>query len=84
MCIRDSCQAAGLKYGYHNHAHEFQKVEDKELMLDYMPVSYTHLDVYKRQLFTVLVLPGMGWLMGKVGKKLKRKSLEAQDRKSVV
>ena len=29
-------------------------------------------------LFTVLVLPGMGWLIGKVGKKLKRKSLEAQ------
>ena len=29
-------------------------------------------------LFTVLGLPGMGWLMGKVGKKLKRKSLEAQ------
>ena len=29
-------------------------------------------------LFTVLVLPGMGWLMGKVGKKLNRKSLEAQ------
>lgn len=29
-------------------------------------------------LFTVLVLPGMGWLMGKVGKKLKRKSLKAQ------
>lgn len=29
-------------------------------------------------LFTILVLPGMGWLMGKVGKKLKRKSLEAQ------
>ena len=23
------------------------------------------------------VLPGMGWLMGKVGKKLKRKSLDA-------
>lgn len=31
-------------------------------------------------LFTVLVLPGMGWLMGKVGKKLKRKSLEAQSK----
>lgn len=31
-------------------------------------------------LFTILVLPGMGWLMGKVGKKLKRKSLEAQSR----
>ena len=29
-------------------------------------------------LFTVLVLPGMGWMMVKVGKKLKRKSLEAQ------
>ncbi len=29
-------------------------------------------------LFTVLVLPGMGWLMGKVGKKLKRQSLDAQ------
>lgn len=29
-------------------------------------------------LFTVLVLPGMGWLMGKVGRKLKRQSLEAQ------
>ena len=29
-------------------------------------------------LFTIVVLPGMGWLMGKVGKKLKRQSLEAQ------
>lgn len=29
-------------------------------------------------LFTVLVLPGMAWLMGKVGKKLKRQSLDAQ------
>ena len=29
-------------------------------------------------LFTLLVLPVMGWLMGKVGKKLKRNSLEAQ------
>ena len=29
-------------------------------------------------LFTLLVLPGMGWLMGRVGKKLKRKSLLAQ------
>ncbi|MDE5711065.1 ABC transporter ATP-binding protein [uncultured Bacteroides sp.] len=31
-------------------------------------------------LFTILVLPGMAWLMGKVGRKLKRKSLEAQSR----
>lgn len=29
-------------------------------------------------LFTILVLPAMGWFMGKVGRKLKRQSLEAQ------
>ena len=29
-------------------------------------------------LFTILVLPGMGWLMGVVGKKLKRQYFEAQ------
>lgn len=29
-------------------------------------------------LFTLLVVPGMGWVMGKVGKKLKRQSLETQ------
>ena len=29
-------------------------------------------------LFTIIVLPGMGWLMGVVGRKLKRQSLEAQ------
>ncbi len=33
---------------------------------------------WKLTLFTVLVLPAMGWLMGKVGRKLKRQSLEAQ------
>lgn len=31
-------------------------------------------------LFTLLVLPGMGWFMGVVGKKLKRQSLEQQAR----
>lgn len=31
-------------------------------------------------LFTLLVLPVMGWIMGVVGKKLKRKSLEAQNK----
>lgn len=35
---------------------------------------------WKLTLFTVLVLPGMGWLMGKVGRKLKRQSLEAQSK----
>ena len=30
--------------------------------------------------FTLLVLPTMGWVMGQVGRKLKRQSLEAQDK----
>lgn len=33
--IGKKCKENGLKYGYHNHAHEFQKVEDK-VMYDYM------------------------------------------------
>ena len=33
---------------------------------------------WKLTLFTVLILSAMGWLMGKVGRKLKRQSLEAQ------
>jgi sugar phosphate isomerase/epimerase len=33
--IGKKCKENGLSYGYHNHAHEFQKVEDK-VMLDYM------------------------------------------------
>lgn len=35
-------------------------------------------------LFTILVLPGMGWIMGRVGKRLKRRSLEAQEKWSSV
>ena len=35
-------------------------------------------------LFTILVLPGMGWIMGRVGKRLKRRSLEVQERWSTV
>lgn len=31
-------------------------------------------------LFTLIVLPGMGWMMGKIGRKLKRTSLEAQSK----
>lgn len=34
--IGKRCQQNGMKYGYHNHAHEFQKVEGKVVMLDYM------------------------------------------------
>lgn len=31
-------------------------------------------------LFTIIVLPGMGWIMGRVGRKLKRQSLDAQNK----
>ena len=31
-------------------------------------------------LFTILVLPSMGWFMGRVGRKLKRQSLDAQNK----
>lgn len=31
-------------------------------------------------LFTLLVVPGLGWAMGTIGKKLKRRSLEAQEK----
>ena len=33
--IGKKCAEAGLKYGYHNHSHEFEKVED-QVMIDYM------------------------------------------------
>ena len=46
------CKAAGISFGYHNHAHEFQKIEDKAVMLDYMIENtdpenlFIELDVY--------------------------------------
>lgn len=49
--IGKRCKAEGLSFGYHNHAHEFQKVEDKT-MLDYMIENtdpayvFIQLDVY--------------------------------------
>lgn len=45
------CKAAGLQYGYHNHAHEFEKVEGK-VMFDYMlehtdpELVFFQMDVY--------------------------------------
>lgn len=38
------------------------------------------LTSWQLTLFTLLVLPSMGWVMGQVGRKLKRKSLQAQDK----
>ena len=40
--IGKKCREAGIKYGYHNHAHEFQKIEDKAVMLDYMIENTDH------------------------------------------
>ena len=45
------CQAAGIQYGYHNHAYEFEKVEDK-VMYDYLlehtdpALVFFQMDVY--------------------------------------
>ncbi len=33
--VGEKCNAAGLKFGYHNHAFEYNKIED-QIMLDYM------------------------------------------------
>lgn len=41
--IGQKCAEVGLKYGYHNHSHEFRKVED-QVMLDYM---IEHTDAQK-------------------------------------
>ena len=50
--IGKRCKENGISFGYHNHAHEFKKVEDKEVMYDYM-LSHTdpqyvffEMDVY--------------------------------------
>ena len=49
--IGEMCNAAGLKYGYHNHAHEMVKVEDR-MMFEYMIENtdpdkvFFELDVY--------------------------------------
>lgn len=44
--IGKRCRQNGMKYGYHNHAHEFQKVEDKVVMLDYMLENTNPEDVF--------------------------------------
>ena len=49
--VGKKCAEAGLKFGYHNHSHEFQKVEDK-VMIDFMIENtdpqyvFFELDVY--------------------------------------
>lgn len=43
--IGKRCRAKGISFGYHNHAHEFQKVEDK-VMYDYMIEHTNPEDVF--------------------------------------
>ena len=41
------------------------KVEDNDLIMHgYEPVSYTHLDVYKRQILTISILNGLSEIVG--------------------
>lgn len=49
--VGKKCAEAGIKYGYHNHAHEFNKVEDKvvyDFMLENTDPNYVffQMDVY--------------------------------------
>lgn len=44
--IGKRCRANGIKYGYHNHAHEFQKIENNVIMLDYMLQNTNPEDVF--------------------------------------
>lgn len=44
--IGKRCRANGIKYGYHNHAHEFQKIENNVVMLDYMLQNTNPEDVF--------------------------------------
>ena len=49
--IGKKCAEAGIKYGYHNHSHEFNKVEDKvvyDFMLENTDPNYVffQMDVY--------------------------------------
>ena len=48
--IGRKCKAAGLKYGYHTHSHEFQKVEG-QVWMDYM-MQHTDSEVFFWQMDT--------------------------------
>lgn len=41
--IGEMCRKEGVSFGYHNHDHELRKVEDKEVMLDYL-LTHTNPD----------------------------------------
>ena len=48
MCIRDRLKNNHLTNNYHNIKNTYELI-DKLKVINIEPVSYTHLDVYKRQ-----------------------------------
>ena len=49
MCIRDRGCAVPLRRGRRNAVHALKRAVKRRRRLIAIPVSYTHLDVYKRQ-----------------------------------
>ncbi len=54
--IGEKCKAAGMKFGYHNHSFEFEKIEDK-VMYEYM-VENTNPDLVFFQMDVYWVVMG--------------------------
>ena len=55
--IGKRCKENGMLYGYHNHAHEFEKVEGKEVMYNYM-LEHTNPDYVFFQMDVYWVVRG--------------------------
>lgn len=55
--IGKRCKENGMLYGYHNHAHEFEKVEGKEVMYNYM-IENTNSDYVFFQMDVYWVVRG--------------------------
>ena len=61
MCIRDSIYTFGPTFRAENsnttrHAAEFWMIEPEIAFADLKAVSYTHLDVYKRQVYVEMIV----------------------------
>lgn len=55
--IGKMCKAQGISFGYHNHNHEFQKIEGKDMMYDYM-IQHTNPDLVFFQMDVYWVVRG--------------------------
>lgn len=51
------CKVEGISFGYHNHAHEFQKIENQTVMYDYM-LEHTNPDYVFFQMDVYWVVRG--------------------------